>query len=123
MRWGDFMALPIELALFFQSFRFQHMNAPTCMCFFLNMLTILQAVCFGLSVTHSIRPTFGCCFPNADSSMQELWTVGFANQRAFQKEVDHRNIALVEVNSNISVIYLFLEGSLVGEAYCTEFRR
>jgi len=40
MRWVDLMALPVELALFFQSLRFQHVNAPTCLCFFLNMLAI-----------------------------------------------------------------------------------
>ena len=37
----DLLALAVELALFFQSLRFQHMDAPTCLCFFLNMLAIL----------------------------------------------------------------------------------
>lgn len=102
MRGVDLLTLPVELALFFNSLRFQHLYSSTCLCFFLNMLAVLSAVRCGRSLMRSIHPTLGRRLPDTDSSMQKLRTVGFANQLTLQKELDHRNIALVEVKSNFS---------------------
>src|SRR3989442_1372208 len=43
---------------------------------------------------------FGLCFPDAHPSMQELCTIGFADQLTLQKEVNHRYITPIEVDVN-----------------------
>src|SRR5256885_9234841 len=66
------------------------------------MLTRGEALGCGLFGFCRVRSTLGISFPDAHTTPHILHTIGFADQFPCEKEINHRDVAPVIVNGNLS---------------------